>query len=444
MRKPKVDAKKSKILEDVISQEELPRSCRFALLGPTGAGKSTLINVLLGNNEAMVKDETTGTFTAQVHTYTSPEGEIEFLDLPGLDDPRNPQFKSYVKNQLTNCDGAIIVLKIDDRAKSEMLKLLKEIIPATGLAKMPLIGVCTHTDKINQIEDIAEVGDWKVENFKAAKAIRYYIQQRKNDLKEAGFGKIPLVPVAAPSKNNRSFDWNKAELWSLIIDAIPIVKSFSVCRILASPETRYNTALKICKIAGNDYVSAVKSLAIIYAPEPTNIAREALITNLETILGLDLKDKDFGAKLADKARRQNMTVTDLMIQTFEKLPKVALPKLSPLPDEDIGKAEKKISHGWEPWAKRFLRLLPDSTAEKLVAMVLLFRDPECPISVKVIIGGAIVYAITPLDAIPDITPILGLLDDIGVIGAAYMVCKAYIDAYIPAARKWLEEEYDDE
>ncbi|MDZ7766940.1 MAG: YkvA family protein [Melioribacteraceae bacterium] len=44
-------------------------------------------------------------------------------------------------------------------------------------------------------------------------------------------------------------------------------------------------------------------------------------------------------------------------------------------------------------------------------------DPSVAWYRKSIVVGALVYFITPIDAIPDIAPLIGYLDDLGVITA---------------------------
>ena len=46
------------------------------------------------------------------------------------------------------------------------------------------------------------------------------------------------------------------------------------------------------------------------------------------------------------------------------------------------------------------------------------KDPNAPWGGKALAIGALIYMISPIDAVPDFTPILGLLDDVGIITAA--------------------------
>lgn len=56
--------------------------------------------------------------------------------------------------------------------------------------------------------------------------------------------------------------------------------------------------------------------------------------------------------------------------------------------------------------------------DKVMSLWKFIQDPNAPWVGKVIAIGALVYLISPIDAIPDIIPILGLTDDAGIILAA--------------------------
>ncbi len=59
------------------------------------------------------------------------------------------------------------------------------------------------------------------------------------------------------------------------------------------------------------------------------------------------------------------------------------------------------------WAKGIKR--------DLTALYLALRDPRVPWYVKLLAGGVIAYAVSPIDLIPDFVPILGYLDDLIIV-----------------------------
>ena len=55
------------------------------------------------------------------------------------------------------------------------------------------------------------------------------------------------------------------------------------------------------------------------------------------------------------------------------------------------------------------------------------KRPETPAWAKTVIYGALGYFISPVDAVPDPTPVVGYIDDLGVLMAALATCSAFIN-----------------
>ena len=72
------------------------------------------------------------------------------------------------------------------------------------------------------------------------------------------------------------------------------------------------------------------------------------------------------------------------------------------------------------WAKLKSNLsgLSNSTIEMSLTLYYAFRDDDTPTWAKSVIAGALGYFIFPLDAVPDLLPMLGYSDDIMVLTAA--------------------------
>jgi uncharacterized membrane protein YkvA (DUF1232 family) len=65
-----------------------------------------------------------------------------------------------------------------------------------------------------------------------------------------------------------------------------------------------------------------------------------------------------------------------------------------------------------PHARRFRALKRDTLALYLAA-----RDPAVPWPAKLVIGLVVAYALSPIDLIPDVIPVLGYLDDLLLVPA---------------------------
>lgn len=65
--------------------------------------------------------------------------------------------------------------------------------------------------------------------------------------------------------------------------------------------------------------------------------------------------------------------------------------------------------------------------EKALQLYYAAQNPETPAWAKGVIYGALGYFISPIDAIPDITPVVGYADDLGVLVAAASTVAMYIN-----------------
>ena len=63
-------------------------------------------------------------------------------------------------------------------------------------------------------------------------------------------------------------------------------------------------------------------------------------------------------------------------------------------------------------AVQLARAIPD-----LMALTRgLLGDPRVPVGSKVLLGGALVWLVSPIDLVPEFIPVLGPLDDVIVVG----------------------------
>ena len=79
--------------------------------------------------------------------------------------------------------------------------------------------------------------------------------------------------------------------------------------------------------------------------------------------------------------------------------------------------------------------------EKALFLYYAAQKPETPIWAKTTVYGALAYFISPLDAIPDIAPVIGYVDDLGVLAAAVAAISVYIDTDVKTQAKDKLEEW---
>jgi uncharacterized membrane protein YkvA (DUF1232 family) len=77
-------------------------------------------------------------------------------------------------------------------------------------------------------------------------------------------------------------------------------------------------------------------------------------------------------------------------------------------------------------AKSVAKVAGEIILEPALKLYYSAQDPQTPLWAKTTVYGALGYFISPIDAIPDITPIVGYSDDLGVLVAATAAVAAYI------------------
>ena len=64
--------------------------------------------------------------------------------------------------------------------------------------------------------------------------------------------------------------------------------------------------------------------------------------------------------------------------------------------------------------------------EKALILYYCLQDKDTPTRAKTVILGALAYFISPIDAIPDLTPIMGYSDDLGALAMALAVVASHL------------------
>ncbi len=62
---------------------------------------------------------------------------------------------------------------------------------------------------------------------------------------------------------------------------------------------------------------------------------------------------------------------------------------------------------WKGWARALKR--------EVYALYLAYRDPRVPWYARLVVGGVVAYAFSPIDLIPDFIPVIGYRDDLVLV-----------------------------
>jgi uncharacterized membrane protein YkvA (DUF1232 family) len=104
--------------------------------------------------------------------------------------------------------------------------------------------------------------------------------------------------------------------------------------------------------------------------------------------------------------------------------------------------EETVRRGFWRKARRVAAKLP--FAEDLLAAYYCALDSETPTHVKAALFGALAYFVLPFDAVSDLLPLLGFVDDAAVLATALrMVATELKPEHRAAAKRALERQLSD-
>lgn len=115
--------------------------------------------------------------------------------------------------------------------------------------------------------------------------------------------------------------------------------------------------------------------------------------------------------------------------------------------EQNGFAKEYTESGFKNKLVRYARTAGREVVEKALWLYYAARSPATPAWAKTAIYGALGYFISIIDAVPDLTPIIGYTDDFGVLVAALATVAAYITPEVKAKageklRQWFGDADD--
>ncbi|MGJ5818534.1 GTPase Era [Paludibaculum fermentans] len=134
------------------------RSGFVSILGRPNAGKSTLLNALLGTKLSIVADKPQTTRTTVQGVLTQPEAQIVFVDTPGIHDADtifNRRMMESIKEALEERDLLLYLIDGTRRPGPEDEKSL-ELIKDTGTKVFALFNKIDLIDKKNDLLPVIE------------------------------------------------------------------------------------------------------------------------------------------------------------------------------------------------------------------------------------------------------------------------------------------------
>lgn len=141
-----------------------------SLIGLPNAGKSTLLNALVGQKVAIVADKPQTTRTSIQGVLTLPEAQVVFLDTPGIhkaDSPLNKRLMDTVRNALEERDLLLLVADATHEFRDEN----RRAVDVARRHDTPVVLVLNKVDLVKEKSRLLPV----IEEYKQAYAFADYV-----------------------------------------------------------------------------------------------------------------------------------------------------------------------------------------------------------------------------------------------------------------------------
>lgn len=170
-----------------------------SILGRPNAGKSTLLNALVGSKVAIVADKPQTTRTTIQGVLSLPEGQVIFVDTPGIhrsDTPINKRMMESVRSALSDRD--LLLFMVD--ATAPFSSADRDAIDLVKKARTPAILLLNKTDALKEKAALLPLIDRykELNEFEEYLPVSALAGSGLDDLRSAIFKRLPEGPQYFP------------------------------------------------------------------------------------------------------------------------------------------------------------------------------------------------------------------------------------------------------
>ena len=192
----------------------MSRSGFVALAGRPNAGKSTLVNHIVGGKVAIVSDKPQTTRREIRGVATGEDWQLVLVDLPGVQRPRDAlteRMQRQVERALADADAALFVLN-GEQAIGPGDRFIAEALKSSGVPAVTVLNKVDRLDRARTVKALTEAADLGVQgelfpiSAKSGEGVGPVVEQL--------VGLVPEGPFLYPpdERSDQSLELRLAEL----------------------------------------------------------------------------------------------------------------------------------------------------------------------------------------------------------------------------------------
>ncbi|WP_280569913.1 GTPase [Chromohalobacter sp. 296-RDG] len=217
------------------------RPARVLIIGRRGAGKSSLVNALVGEKVAEVGSVVSETGKASWHTVSNGNGEVEIIDTRGIGDatkPASSEFDSSLEELKAEvekkCPDVIIFVckakEVDAHLSEDIhaIEKIRSLASKQHAAEIPVMSCVTQVDELDPRKVNLGVDDCKSEKYiKKENNVNQACEVIRKQFDEKSVSLIEVVPVSAYAEYDEDGGVEDSDFWNIeylkekIIDVLP-------------------------------------------------------------------------------------------------------------------------------------------------------------------------------------------------------------------------------
>ena len=207
---------------------------KVAIIGKSGAGKSSLINALFKSNVSKVSHVDTGTMDVKEFNFQG----IKILDFPGLADLRQENESKFIQlyeNKLRDVDLAIWVISATDRANDADVKAYTRFLKPHK-DRMPTIFVLSKCDTFAPAcGGLNPMSKWDYSpfNYGPKAEVNNLIIEKQSVISrhlQVSTWSVEPIAISFDKNNGKYYSYNLDSLVEKIVKILPNEKKYSFTR----------------------------------------------------------------------------------------------------------------------------------------------------------------------------------------------------------------------